>query len=87
MTLVGPTGIWKPRGFELPLSITSVYDGPYPDTFQPDGLLVLPLPRHGPRPPGQRRAARGLQHPHAADLLPRPHGGPLPAGLARDRRR
>ena len=39
VTLVGPTGIWKPRGFDLPLSITTVSDGPYDDSFTTEGLL------------------------------------------------
>ena len=40
VTLVGPSGIWKPRGFELPLSITSISEGPYNDEFTPEGLLL-----------------------------------------------
>ena len=40
VTLVGPTGIWKPRVCELPLSITSVSNGPYDDSFSDDGLLL-----------------------------------------------
>ncbi len=39
VTLVGPPGIWRPRGFALPLSITTVSDGPYDDSFTSDGLL------------------------------------------------
>jgi putative restriction endonuclease len=37
--LVGPQGIFKPRIMELPLSITTVANGPYTDTFGSDGLL------------------------------------------------
>ena len=40
VTLVGPSGIWKPRGFELPLSITSISEGPYNDEFTPEGFLL-----------------------------------------------
>ena len=40
ITLLGPQGIWKPRSFELPLSITSIHDGPYKDSFSKDGLLL-----------------------------------------------
>lgn len=41
VTLVGPSGIWKPRGFEtVPLSITSTPKGPYDDSISPDGLLI-----------------------------------------------
>ena len=39
VTIVGPTGIWKPRGFDLPLSITTVSDGPYDDGLTSEGLL------------------------------------------------
>jgi putative restriction endonuclease len=40
ITLVGPQGIWKPRVFaKIPLSITTVANGPYDDSFSPDGLL------------------------------------------------
>lgn len=38
--LIGPQGIWKPKVFELPLSITTVADGPYNDALSPEGLLV-----------------------------------------------
>jgi putative restriction endonuclease len=38
--LVGPQGIFKPRILrEVPLSITTVPDGPYDDAFGPNGLL------------------------------------------------
>jgi putative restriction endonuclease len=38
--LVGPQGIFKPRLLkEVPLSITTVPDGPYDDAFGPSGLL------------------------------------------------
>lgn len=41
VTLVGPSGIWKPRVFNtIPLSITTIYDGPYEDSFNQDGFLV-----------------------------------------------
>lgn len=40
VTLVGPSGIWKPRMFErIPLSITTVYEGPYEDSFTEEGFL------------------------------------------------
>jgi putative restriction endonuclease len=40
VTLVGPSGIWKPRMFErIPLSLTTTYDGPYEDSFTKDGFL------------------------------------------------
>jgi putative restriction endonuclease len=31
VSLLGPSGIWKPAGFELPLSIATVPSGPYSD--------------------------------------------------------
>lgn len=41
VTLLGPSGIWKPRVFDkIPLSITTIYDGPYEDSFNSDGFLV-----------------------------------------------
>lgn len=40
ITLVGPSGIWKPKVFaSVPLSITSTPEGPYDDTFTADGYL------------------------------------------------
>lgn len=36
--LVSPQGIFKPRRMELPLSITTVADGPYQDAFGPSLL-------------------------------------------------
>jgi putative restriction endonuclease len=40
ITLMGPQGIWKPKVFgKIPLTITTVADGPYDDSFSPDGLL------------------------------------------------
>lgn len=32
--LVAPNGIFTPRGCEYPLSITTIFDGPYPDRFE-----------------------------------------------------
>lgn len=40
VTLVGPSGIWKPKVLEkVPLSITTVAGGPYDDVFTKDGFL------------------------------------------------
>lgn len=40
VTLVGPSSIWKPRMFErIPLSITTIYEGPYEDSFTRKGFL------------------------------------------------
>ena len=37
--LVSPQGIFKPRVLDLPLTITTVFGGPYDDAFGADGLL------------------------------------------------
>ncbi|NJD04565.1 MAG: HNH endonuclease [Ruminiclostridium sp.] len=40
ITLIGPQGIWKPRQFEkIPLSVTTIYEGPYEDSFTKEGFL------------------------------------------------
>lgn len=39
ITLVGPRGIWKPRSMTLPISITSIVDGPYEDRMEGDNFL------------------------------------------------
>lgn len=38
--LLGPSGIFKPRVLELPISITTVSSGPYDDGYSSDGLLL-----------------------------------------------
>lgn len=40
VALVGPRGIWKPKVCNLPVSITSISNGPYDDSFTDDGLLL-----------------------------------------------
>jgi putative restriction endonuclease len=37
--LLGPQGIFKPRVLAVPLSMTTVFGGPYDDAFGADGLL------------------------------------------------
>lgn len=37
--LVGQSGIWKPRVMQLPLSITTKFEGPYPDKLNKNGLI------------------------------------------------
>jgi len=40
ITLVGPSGIWKPKQLSLmPISITTVLNGPYEDAITDDGFL------------------------------------------------
>jgi hypothetical protein len=41
VTLKGAAGIWFPRGFEVPISITTALNGPYRlDDIGDDGLLT-----------------------------------------------
>ena len=37
--LVGPKGIFKPKAMDLPLSITTIADGPYDDSISADDFL------------------------------------------------
>jgi putative restriction endonuclease len=39
ITLIGPQGIWFPKGFEIPLSITTVVGGPYDDGTDEYGFV------------------------------------------------
>lgn len=39
ISFLGPQGIWKPAAMNLPLSITSIPDGPYADSFTKEGFL------------------------------------------------
>lgn len=39
ITLVGPSGIWKPRQLQIPISITTVLNGPYDDSMTDEGLI------------------------------------------------
>lgn len=48
VTLVGPQGIWKPKVLDLPLSITTVAGGPYPDSLLAGGLLEYHYRGHDP---------------------------------------
>jgi putative restriction endonuclease len=38
--LVGPQGIWKPKSMQLPISITSIIDGPYPDSIDKNSGII-----------------------------------------------
>jgi len=40
IALTGPQGIWKPAAMDLPLSIYTKPDGPYPDYLLDNGFLV-----------------------------------------------
>jgi putative restriction endonuclease len=39
VTLAGPTGIWIPKDFEVPVSLRTAIKGPYDDGFSDDGIL------------------------------------------------
>ena len=39
ITLLGPQGIWKPKIMTYPLSITSISNGPYSDSYTKEGFL------------------------------------------------
>jgi putative restriction endonuclease len=39
ITLIGAKGIWKPKSMTLPLSITTISNGPYSDSFTQEGFL------------------------------------------------
>lgn len=39
VTLLGPSGIWKPQQMELPISITTTFNSPYNDSEEREGLL------------------------------------------------
>lgn len=38
--LVGPQGIWKPKSMKLPISITSILDGTYPDSIDEKSGII-----------------------------------------------
>jgi putative restriction endonuclease len=52
--LVAPQGIFKPRILDLPLSITTVFNGPYDDSFSDDGLLLYKYRGTDPDHPDNR---------------------------------
>lgn len=49
--LMSPQGIFKPAVMSLPLTITTVYSGPYDDTYTSDGLLAYKYRGTDPRHP------------------------------------
>lgn len=61
--LVGPRGIFKPRLLsEAPLSITTAPDGPYDDSFRPDGLLRYRYRGTDPNHPDNRGMRFAMRH-------------------------
>jgi putative restriction endonuclease len=63
--LVAPQGIFKPRLMDLPLSIATTPQGPYHDSFGPDGLLAYKYRGTDPSHPDNQglRRAMTLQLP------------------------
>jgi putative restriction endonuclease len=63
--LVAPQGIFKPRLMDYPLSISTTLQGPYHDTFGPDGLLAYKYRGTDPSHPDNQglRRAMALQLP------------------------
>jgi putative restriction endonuclease len=58
ITLKGQTGIWSPAGFSMPISITTVLNGPYRlDEIGEDGILTYAYRDAGP----DHRDNRGLR--------------------------
>ena len=58
--VMGPQGIFKPRDFQFPLSITTSPDSPYRDAFSADGYLLYKYRGTDPNHPdnvGLRQAA------------------------------
>jgi len=55
--LMGPQGIWTPKGFEAPISITTTTEGPYDDGLLDDGILHYSYRGTDP----QHRDNRGLR--------------------------
>lgn len=47
-SLIGPQGIWFPAGFSTPISITTVFKGPYNDDLMEDGFLKYDYRKDGP---------------------------------------
>lgn len=58
--VIGPQGIFKPKDFQFPLSITTSPESPYRDAFAPDGYLSYKYRGTDPNHPdnvGLRQAA------------------------------
>jgi putative restriction endonuclease len=57
ITLKGTPGIWIPKGFSMPISITTVINGRYRDDFGDDGILTYAYQGQDP----ESRDNRGLR--------------------------
>ena len=60
--LLGPQGIFKPGIMEVPLSITTVPNGPYDDAFATDGLLRYRYRGTDPMHRDNRGLRSAMQH-------------------------
>jgi putative restriction endonuclease len=60
--LLGPQGIFKPQVLrEVPLSITTAPEGPYDDSFSPDGLLLYRYRGKNPEHPDNVGLRKAMQ--------------------------
>lgn len=87
--LLGPQGIFKPRMAELPLSITTAPNGPYDDSFTPDGKLAYRYRGADPRHPDNVRLrtamARGVPLAYFHGLVPGRYLATWPVYIVGDR--
>jgi len=65
ITLLGAKGIWKPKLMTFPLSITTISNGPYSDSFTNEGFLKYKYRGHDPNHPDNQglRGMISLQKP------------------------
>jgi putative restriction endonuclease len=54
ITLLGAKGIWKPKSMSYPLSITTISNGPYSDSYTDDGFLKYKYRGQDPEHPDNR---------------------------------
>jgi putative restriction endonuclease len=66
--VIGPQGIFKPRDFELPLSITTSPDSPYADAFSAAGYLLYKYRANHPDNVGLRQCGPA-EHPVGLPMI------------------
>jgi putative restriction endonuclease len=54
ITLLGAKGIWKPKSMSYPLSITTISNGPYSDSYTDDGFLKYKYRGQDPEHPDNK---------------------------------
>ena len=59
--VIGPQGIFKPRDFSLPISITTAPNSPYADSFS-GGLLSYKYRGQDPQHPDNLGLRKAMQH-------------------------